>query len=450
VTWVQAAPPEPLYPIFQDNHWGLIDASGNIILPAKFDQIGKSEHGWIPSNWEFTKLPSQVSVQMTLSSGDPVTDQVIPIRLDGKFGLATRQGEVLAFGRYEEIDWRFEDGLLKVWSGGRSGFANERGELVIPIQFDQTFGFRKDHAFVKIGGLWGVIDRTGKVIIPPIWDEVRYPLSDLAEVRLSDKWGVVDRTGKIIVPIRFDDIRGTPYNSLIAVVENGRTFYVQPDGHGTMAFELICPKKLFSSPKQVGFSFRVKSVIFKCGKHYGLIDAKGNFLLDPVWDDIGRFYDGRAIIKSGKAMGIIDEDGRFILKPSEEFNISGYYEGLAGFSRISGDSMGCFDLNGRIIFELPLQRLLSFRQGLAVARQPAKNGRPQKEGYIDKTGVWVIKARFHNARPFNGPLAYVSQPTGIATSEEGYINRKGDVIYRRQNAGFKWPDHLVDPAGIGQ
>lgn len=457
---VRADHEDPLYPIFENNHWGLIDQTGKVILAPKFDQIGKSTHGWIPDTWEFEKLPNDVSVEMTMSSGDPVTGRVIPIRLNGQFGLATRQGEVYALGKYENIDWRFRDDLLEVSSGDRIGFADDRGELVIPCQFDEVRGFKGGYAFVKKAGHWGIIDRTGQVIVAPIWDQVdQFTREGLTAVRIGDKLGMVKLNGETAIPIKFDKIIGSPSASLMPVVDSGRLIYVRPDGHGTFAFELTCPeppKRLFGflsgSPEVKGLPFWAKSAIVRCGKHYGLVNAKGQFLLEPVWDDIKtEFRDGRTIVKSGKAMGIIDEDGHFILEPSQEFDISSYFNGIAIFSRHPSGLMGAFNVNGQIVFELPLEKLLWFEDGIAVARQPAKDGKPQRSGYIDKNGNWAIAPRFHMAEPFTGPLAYVEQPVSDRITEGGYINRKGEVVYRRKFTGFVWGDcPCIDPSGLGQ
>ncbi len=56
-------------------------------------------------------------------------------------------------------------------------------------------------------------------------------------------------------------------------------------------------------------------------------------MLEPKWDHIGRFYDGRAIVKLGKKSGIIDEDGHFILELTSEFRIHHAEEGFFSFGR---------------------------------------------------------------------------------------------------------------------
>ncbi len=443
--WAHAEPPVPLYPIYQNHHWGLINPTGEIILPAKFDQIGRERNGWLPSRWVFEKISPDLETLMTMESGYPVTGLVIPVRLDGKFGFATRNGELLALGQYDEIRSHFSEGLIEVLSEGLYGFANEHGELVIPPQFDRTQSFMKGNAFVKIGNLWGIIDRAGKMVVSPRWDEAGSNSRSLTPVRIGEHWGVVDRSGKVIVPFRFEKFTWVEPGSLIPIKDDKRFVYLHPDGKGTIAFELTCPKGWFGTPEARGFSFFAKLALFTCGDHYGLIDRQGNVVLEPKWNHIGRFYDGRAIVKLGKKSGIIDEDGRFILELTSEFRIHHSEEGFFSFGRHGRSSCGFLDHNGRVLFDTSEYFMNFFHDGLATARTLEGN----KDGYVDRTGAWVIEPRFHHADPFRGPLAVVKQAVSKTITEIGYINRSGDVIYRVRLHGLVWPEHLIDPAGIG-
>jgi hypothetical protein len=40
----------PLYLIFEQGHWGLIDARGNVVLPARYDQVAGHPYGWNPGS----------------------------------------------------------------------------------------------------------------------------------------------------------------------------------------------------------------------------------------------------------------------------------------------------------------------------------------------------------------------------------------------------------------
>jgi hypothetical protein len=60
--------------------------------------------------------------------------------------------------------------------GGRRGFINKKGEIVIPTIYEQAGSFEKGRAQVKIGGKWQLVDTNGEVLKavpksthPPVW-----------------------------------------------------------------------------------------------------------------------------------------------------------------------------------------------------------------------------------------------------------------------------------------
>ncbi|MDE7413690.1 MAG: WG repeat-containing protein, partial [Muribaculaceae bacterium] len=58
--------------------------------------------------------------------------------------------------------WDFSDGLAPVKIGGKKGFIDKSGELVIPAKYDDAWNFSDGLALVKIGGKWGYIDKSGR------------------------------------------------------------------------------------------------------------------------------------------------------------------------------------------------------------------------------------------------------------------------------------------------
>jgi hypothetical protein len=435
--------PQPLYPIFENGLWGLIDTTGRVVLPPTFQQISRGGV-WIPETWDAANPPGQVLIDMTFTKGTPVTDRVIPVRLEGRLALATRDGDILVHGEYERMASLFTEGLLWVVSDGRFGFVDETGDLVIPARWEQVRWFRNGHAFVMAEGRWGIIDRTGNEVVAPRWDQVGSFASEWVPVRLGEDWGVIDRTGNEVVPVQYDEIRATPMGPLMPVHDDGRIFYVRPDGAGTVAFEFICPNRRHRKDAMAFGFFGNHAAVVRCGERDGVIDESGAFVLAPEWEDINNFINGRALVRHDGRMGVIDESGGFVVELEREIRLWGVGEEEIGFSR--GDQHGYFGRDGRVLrtFTVDADRFGSFVDGLAVAR----NG--IKDGYIDRSGGWVIEPRFHKAEPFRGPLAVVKQPVTTDLVEIGYINRAGEAVYRVKLGGFVWPEHLVDPAGIAR
>jgi WG containing repeat len=53
---------------------------------------------------------------------------------------------------------------------------------------------------VSVGGKYGYIDRSGKMVIPPQFKEAGSFSEGLAIIRLNDKeWGYIDTSGKLVI-----------------------------------------------------------------------------------------------------------------------------------------------------------------------------------------------------------------------------------------------------------
>ena len=54
--------------------------------------------------------------------------------------------------------------------------------------------------------------------------------------------------------------------------------------------------------------------IVQDGKH-GFIDKKGNYVINPRFDDVGFFSDGLCGVKIGDKWGFIDKKGNYVINP---------------------------------------------------------------------------------------------------------------------------------------
>ena len=61
---------------------------------------------------------------------------------------------------------------------------------------------------MKDGGKWGYIDKIGKMVIPPQYDLAYQHVDGLAAVKIGGKWGFIDKTGHMVIPPQFSDTFG--------------------------------------------------------------------------------------------------------------------------------------------------------------------------------------------------------------------------------------------------
>src|SRR5262245_43788477 len=92
---------------------------------------------------------------------------------------------------------RNPSGLFVVTQGGRAGYLNKEGKLVIPVQFDKAYGFTEGLAVVVLGGRAGYIDEDGKYAINPQYDDAFSFYEGLAAVKSNGgRMGYVNKKGE--------------------------------------------------------------------------------------------------------------------------------------------------------------------------------------------------------------------------------------------------------------
>jgi hypothetical protein len=132
------------------------------------------------------------------------------------------------------------------FEGGKWGFVNTRGEVVIPIMYDFAGGFRYGAAMVSLndteffinargeevpppegyfdydvpmissegftiiydvrggGVLYGFADENDEIVIPTIFSRARPFSNGFAVVSQDDKFGVINTLGEVVIPLEYD------------------------------------------------------------------------------------------------------------------------------------------------------------------------------------------------------------------------------------------------------
>jgi hypothetical protein len=155
---------------------------------------------------------------------------------------------------------------LLVGVGGKTGFVDETGRLIINPQWDEAFPFKEGLAIVCVGECdfehrvgyrlaknfrqipleqtykFGYIDENGKLAINPAFEEAQNFSEGLAAVCVGTgcyysldkkdkprKWGYIDKTGLMVIPVQFDEARDFK-EGLASVSIGGKCGYVDKNG----------------------------------------------------------------------------------------------------------------------------------------------------------------------------------------------------------------------------
>ena len=209
--------PGALTPVQRDGQWQLLDAAGRIIgAPLAFDALIGNDGPCLTGT----------------AGGVPVVEwrgaQPLTTRLDGVEAISAPGGDLLratlpgggvavlycSNPYVNETTEVLEDartlssGLMAVKRGGLWGFdlSGVYHLEPIPPQFTAVRDFSEGLAPVQVdGGKWGYIDQRGQMVIAPQFDAAFGHADGIAGVRVGDMRGMIDRAGNPVVAPQFED-----------------------------------------------------------------------------------------------------------------------------------------------------------------------------------------------------------------------------------------------------
>lgn len=312
------------------------------------------------------------------------------------------------------------------------GYANLKGEMVIPVSFADAYYFRKGLAIViSPEKRVGFIDKTGKYKIPAQYISATYFSGGLAFVVPEGGFPTcIDKEGNVKFSLKdahsadqfFDGI------ALFSVVDKEKLkkdkYHNQDDnlkwGWINTSGEIIIPAQ-FEDANQFSEGL---SLVKKDGK-WGYINQKGEMVIPPKFEDAGDFFSNRAFVQEEKdgLYGYINRKGEYVIAPQFK-KAKPFSNGLA-IVKVDWQDPKCIDRAGKVMFDaipydndsIPLN-IENFSSNLATFRYYRDN-----MGCIDREGKVVIKPNFRRIAPFYGDMAF-------ATKEYlwGIINKEGQFI----------------------
>lgn len=271
----------------------------------------------------------------------------------------------------------FVEGMARVNRNGLFGFINTKGEEVISCKYIHANDFSEGLVSVSIG--------TQEITENTIW------------VR-DEKYGVIDKTGQKIIPfefLEFDNFK----NGIARARDLATRKWGWVDNKGKWN---IIPKFEYAAD----FNDLGMAMVVVDNQSKGYINRQGNFVINPVYYELGDFIDGIAIAKNwgqkekynGK-YGYINSKGETIV-PFIYDKVEGFSENLAlvGKRNIKGElKFGFIDKKGVEQITLKYEYAHSFSNGMAFVKQNSKYG------WINKIGKYVISNVYDIAEDFRIP-----------------------------------------------
>jgi hypothetical protein len=282
------------------------------------------------------------------------------------------------------------------------GYANTKGELIIPAKFRKCWEFsedglaptydpdKKQFFFINLKGEILNTEITDYKLIEAFGFGLKGFDNGLVPVRQGEKWGYLNTEGKITIPIKYD--KATPFNEGFAVVKNNETYIIV----NKQGKEI--PVDIANIDDLKPFSEQLAPYKTTTGK-MGFVDVNGKIAIEAQFLSVGYFTGGLAWAKTPEKMvGFINPKGEWVIKP--QFTDAKDFDPESGFARVkSAEKWVYVKKSGEVVNISISETLDDFFNGLA------KGKKNEKIGFYNPKGEWVIQPQFDGARDFKNGFA---------------------------------------------
>lgn len=317
--------------------YGLLDASGNIILEPVYTKLNKSG-GYLFAlkdykimtiyNRDFEIIKKAEYLSAYKNNG---LIYVKNIRTK-KNGVLDSLGNTIIPEEYDYIiDYsRYNKERFVCIKKGKHGVVDKNNKIIIPFEYNSISLLNNENNnplrldIIEPNNLYfvlkntsgfemkiGVIDFNGKIIIPLDYSNGYSIFNDgLISLEKNRKFGYVNRDNEVKIPFMYD--AALPFYYGVASVENNKKY-----GVINVNNQIVVPFDNYRN--HFVFSNGLAKFSLNYGK-FGMINTKGEVVVSQIYDDIvyvvnSKFY---RTFKDGK-QGVIDINGKEIIPAKYSF-----------------------------------------------------------------------------------------------------------------------------------
>lgn len=145
--------------VMKDSLCGFIDSLGNIVIPLRFERLNSEFHNGLCLAYQngkagFIDTTGAIVIPCIYDDARVFTGEATGVKQGEKWALIDGEGKLITDFVYDYIsyEWR-RDGEVQVRRDGKLGYINARGKVVIPIIYDDEWGYGPDkgHLLEKDG-----------------------------------------------------------------------------------------------------------------------------------------------------------------------------------------------------------------------------------------------------------------------------------------------------------
>jgi len=203
--------------------YGYVGANGATVIQPKFGGAGNfserlaparlpaagSKWGYIARSGAFT-IPPQFDEQPGAFS-----EGLAAVKVGGRFGYIDKMGEIVVEPAYRSAR-PFRSGLARVGTPVGPAVIDRTGTVLLKPATGLDGDFHDGMARIEVDGKYGFMNNSLQVAVPPTYERAEEFSEGLAAVHVNGKWGYIDRSGKTVVPPAFRTVQ--PFYGGLALV----------------------------------------------------------------------------------------------------------------------------------------------------------------------------------------------------------------------------------------
>ena len=319
-----------------NDKWGFIDDEGRDITQYKYEEI-----------WDFN-------------------DTTFIAKYDGFYGVSDYQQNTLIPFQYDRINYKWDKQcpVTVVKSGDSYGLYNSKNQKVLDCEYEEFYAESSGYVALKKNSRMGLVEEeTGKIMIPFEYKRLGNFSDGMVQAEnLEGKCGYLDVNGKEVLPFIYD-ICGDFSEGLAAVLQKtgkytytvgfGRTpvmtcGYIDKKGNVVIPFKFQHPLAISMCEFHEGLAAQGYSNNNMYATIWGYINKKGDWVVQPKYDQANYFEHGVAQVVKDEKYGYINKEGEEII-PCKYDKYGGWFVNDSTIRMTKDDTYYYFNLKGKSV-----------------------------------------------------------------------------------------------------
>ncbi len=336
------------YPVKINQKWGLIDTSGQLVIAPDYDVIGTTQ------KYGYTLMQQAGKIGLLNKKGQLLLpakyDEIkildtnfIVVFLNQEQQVVTAKGQVVLKGNdYKQLTV-LSPQLLVFKQNDLFGCVNTIGKKILFAEYEEISLHKNQYLKVKKGLQYGLTDLTGKSILPVVADAFNILENGMIFYLKGVLWGAVSKNGNALIEPNYSAY--TPINASLFKLERFGTYWLYNTAE----------ERIVSAPSTKDFlPFSDKYVLTRLGDKFGLVDYQATEILANSYQEIQSFSAVAFRVRNAWKWGLVHKNGQQLLAYNYDF-IAPIRKGKALVKK--GPFFGLIDENGQIIVPVDYTRI---------------------------------------------------------------------------------------------